>query len=279
MTLVTFDKVSKRFDEGALALDRVSLSMPARQFCVILGPSGSGKSTLLRTVNGMVKPTGGSVTVNGNIINSSTLKKIRPRIGMVHQQFELVPRLSVINNVLSGALPAVATLRSLFGFFPSCLKRKACRLLEQVELGEEHLYRRASQLSGGQQQRVAIARAFILDPVVVLADEPVASLDPATSRSILQLLRDTAEVTGATVLCSLHQVELAREFADRIVGIHQGQICFDGPPDDLNHDQLVKIYGEAVSDDVRQSPPLKKMPDVIIAAKSTDSSKTMAEVL
>ncbi len=238
-----FIDVRKTFAAGAVAVDRVSFDVPRGQFCVVLGSSGAGKSTLLRLVNGMVEPTEGTVEFDGLTVQRKSLRRVQPRIGMVHQQFNLVPRLSVLNNVLAGALPTISNTRALLGLFPEPLRRRACHLLAEVGLGEEHLYRRAANLSGGQQQRVAIARAFILEPRLVLADEPVASLDPEISRVILKLLQDESRQHHATVLCSLHQVELAVEFADRIVGMSQGRVVFDGPPAEFDENARRALYG------------------------------------
>ena len=231
-----------RYNENIVAVDNVSLDIPKGEFCVILGPSGAGKSTLLRLANGMSMPMEGSVEFDGKKVNKKNLKFIQHRIGMIHQQLHLVQRLSVLNNVLSGTLPLVSTWLCMFRLFSVQYKRKACSLLKQVELEEEHLYRRASHLSGGQQQRVAIARAFIIDPDLVLADEPVASLDPVISRSILRLLKKASRQHNSTVLCSLHQVEYALEIADRIIGLQKGRIVFDGAPEELTGDVLGMIY-------------------------------------
>jgi len=162
---------------------------------------------------------------------------------MIHQQFNLVTRASVAANVLSGALPVVATWRAILQWYPKRYRDKACRLLEEVGLEPQHLQRRVSDLSGGQQQRVGIARAFMLDPVLLLADEPVANLDPRTSREILELLRRQSYQHRTTVLCSLHQVDLAREFADRIIALREGQIVYDGIPADLTDSTLEGVYG------------------------------------
>jgi phosphonate transport system ATP-binding protein len=240
--MLRFLEVTKTYPGGLTAVDHVSLDVPRGQFCVVLGPSGAGKSTLLRSVNGLTAITSGTLQVGGVVLGARTLQQVRAEVAMVHQQFHLVGRLSVLTNVLTGTLPRVSTLRSLAGFFPDEYRRKACRLLADVGLEEEHLYRRASQLSGGQQQRVAIARAFILDPKVVLADEPVASLDQTSSLTIMHLLRKTSAQRGTTVLCSLHQVELARRFADRVVGMRRGRTVFDGPPDRLDAAALARIY-------------------------------------
>jgi len=240
--ILQFLDACKNFDGGAAAVDHVSFDVPRGQFCVVLGASGAGKSTLLRMVNGLIEPTSGMVRFDGKNVGPNTWKVIRPRVAMVHQQFNLVPRLSVLKNVLSGTLPSISTLAAMLGLFPLGYKRRACTLLSEVGLGEKHLYRRAMQLSGGEQQRVAIARAFILAPELVLADEPVASLDPQTSRAILELLRRASQQHGATVLCSLHQIELALEFADRIVGMSGGKIIFDGPPQEFDAQAEHAIY-------------------------------------
>jgi phosphonate transport system ATP-binding protein len=242
--LLAFDGVMKWFDGGAVALSGVTCQVARGEFCVILGPSGAGKSTLLRTINGLVTPTGGQVRLDGETVEAKILPRLRPRIGMIHQQFNLSPRLSVAKNVLAGALPAMSTAAALLHLFSPLHKRRACEWIARVGLNEEHLTRRAQDLSGGQQQRVGIARAFMLDPLLVLADEPVASLDPKTSRDILTLLKQASKERRTTVLCSLHQVELAREFADRIIGMRAGQVIFDGLPDALDEPALRQIYDQ-----------------------------------
>lgn len=251
--MVRFANVEKAFHsaDGATttALRGVSFEIPRGQFCVIIGPSGSGKSTLLRLVNGMLEPSAGRVEFDGALLDRKNRASVQRRVGAIHQQFDLVPRLGVLDNVLAGTLPEVSTVRIVLGLWPTSYQQRACALLERVGMSEEHLYRPAARLSGGQQQRVAIARAFILDPAVVLADEPVASLDPATSRSVLALLRDASQDSGATVLCSLHQVDLAAEFADRIVAVTRGEIAYDGPPDGLTDELLDRVYGDARHDD------------------------------
>lgn len=226
--MLRFDSVAMRYADGTEAVKAVSLRVPHGQFCVVLGSSGAGKSTLLRMANGLVTPTQGAVHVDGKRVEAASLAAIRPRIGMIHQQFNLVLRASVATNVLAGALPAIGTARAMLGLFPKTMRDEACRLLASVGLQSQHLARRASELSGGQQQRVGIARAFMLAPPLVLADEPVASLDPQASRDVLELLKRQAAERGTTVLCSLHQVELARAFADRIVALRDGALVFDG---------------------------------------------------
>lgn len=247
--MIKLENLTKRYPDGTGALCDIDLSLPKGQFCVLLGPSGAGKSTLLRSLNGLVAPTSGRIVFDGRVIDGrEDVRYMQMRVAMIHQSFNLVPRLSVLTNVLSGLLNRVSTTFALLGLFPGERKREACRLIESVGLGEEHIYRRASELSGGQQQRVGIARAFIGDPEVVLADEPVASLDPRISRDILSLLRNASRARGATVLCSLHQVDLAREFADRVVAMKAGRIVFDGLPHELTDQVLNTIYGDHASD-------------------------------
>lgn len=240
--------VSKSFGKGSartLAVDEVSLEVPRGQFCVLLGPSGAGKSTLLKMIGGVIEPTHGKVHVNGTPLTSRSRRGIQQQIGTIHQQFQLVSRLSVLDNVLCGVASQVSTWRALMKWFPAESRRRACEHLEEVALEPIHLYRKAAQLSGGQQQRVAIARAFIRSPQLVLADEPIASLDPSSSRAILTLLRNASRRTGSTVLCSLHQIPFALEFADRLVAMRDGRVVFDASPDDVTPQSLERIYSES----------------------------------
>ncbi len=264
--MLRFDSVGMRYADGTMALKAVSLDIPAGQFCVVLGASGAGKSTLLRMVNGLVEPSRGAVHVDGVRVAASSLAQIRPRIGMIHQQFNLVLRASVATNVLSGALPALPLWRALPGLFPEAMRRRACELLESVGLQEQHLRRRASELSGGQQQRVGIARAFMLAPPLVLADEPVASLDPQASREVLGLLRRQAGERGTTVLCSLHQVDLARTFADRIVALRDGVLVFDGRPETFDPAAAQALYGASEPPLAAASRPRPPMAELALEA-------------
>lgn len=256
---IRFENLGKTWPDGTRALHDISLEVPSGQFCVLLGHSGAGKSTLLRCVNGLDVPTSGKVVVDGRPVQSASLRALRRRIGMVHQHFGLVPRASGAANVLAGAAADLPLWRVLGGFYPARLKRSACELMAAVGLEEAHLHRRAEKLSGGQQQRLGIARAFILDPAIILADEPVASLDPSISRDVLALLRRQAEERGSTVLCSLHQVDLARAFADRIVALHKGRVIFDGPPSALDATAISAIYTAApqISPRVPECVPLR----------------------
>ena len=209
---------------------------------MLLGHSGAGKSTILRLINGLMEPSEGTVTVDGSDITPQSLQSVQRKVSMIHQEFNLSSRSSVATNVMSGALADVPILQALIGWFPAVIRTKCCEVIELVGLREEHVKRRASALSGGQQQRVGIARSLMLDPLVILADEPVASLDPSASREILSHLRTIAKDRGCTILCCLHQVELAKEFADRIVGIEGGRVVFDLLPEDVDETTLRLIY-------------------------------------
>ncbi|PLX49804.1 MAG: phosphonate ABC transporter ATP-binding protein [Desulfobulbaceae bacterium] len=242
--MLELNKVSRVYEDGTRAIDDLSLNINKGEFCALLGPSGAGKSTLMGMINGLVLPSQGDVILWGETVERANLKRLQQRVSMIHQQLHLVPRLSVLHNVLTGALPATSLWRSMFKLFPEENQRRACRLLEDVELEEKHIYRRAMALSGGQQQRVAIARAFMSHPSIVLADEPVASLDPAISRNVLNLLKQTARQHDTTVLCSLHQVDFALEFADRVIGLREGHLVFDGKPAEMTSQALHDLYGQ-----------------------------------
>lgn len=240
--MLKFESVSRIYDDGTKAVNNVSLHIKSGEFCVLLGPSGAGKSTLMNMVNGVIEPSSGQLKLGNLILNKKNRTTIQRRIGMIHQQLHLIPRLSVLHNVLAGLLPNVGLFRSLIKSFLISDQRRACELLDEVGMEEKHLLRRSSDLSGGQQQRVAIARAFISNPEVVLADEPVASLDPAMSRNVLESLKAAAQHHGATVICTLHQLDYALEFADRIIALRQGEIFFDGHPSKLDERIQSELY-------------------------------------
>lgn len=232
--MLDIQNATKSFGRGAelvQAVRNVSLSVAPGEFCVLLGHSGAGKSTLLKLINGQLACDDGAINVSGIEMGSKTRREIQHNIGMVHQRFDLVTRLSVIDNVMLGLLPWVAWYRALLRSWNRVELEKACQWLDLVGLEPIQATRPAGKLSGGQQQRVAIARAFIRDPKLVLADEPVASLDPKTGRAVLELLRQAARERGAAVLCSLHQPDFAREFGDRIVSMKGGQVVYDGKPE------------------------------------------------
>jgi len=223
------------------------------EFIVILGPSGAGKSTLLRCINRLVLPSTGQIYVNGREMNDARrdLRRARREIGMVFQQFNLVPRLSVLMNVLSGRLSYRSTWRSLFYSFTREDRAIALECLEMVALGHKAL-QRADTLSGGEQQRVAIARALAQQPKIILADEPVASLDPKIARQVLRYLKEISKRLGLSVICNLHQIDFAREYAERIIGLSKGKLVFEGGPSGLTSEILEKIYGSRVESTLDQ---------------------------
>jgi len=227
------------------ALSGVSLRVETGEIVVLLGLSGSGKSTLLRHFNGLEIPTEGAVEVLGARIPSlkgRALRAMRGRIGFIFQQFELVGPLTVLENVLTGSLATLRGARVGIGAYPKSYRLKALGHLDRVGL-LDRAYQRADTLSGGQQQRVAIARALMQDPVLLLADEPVASLDPESSSQVMGLIREIAAERDLTVVCSLHQVDLALGWGDRIVGLRAGQVVLDTPTEGLTKDQVMEIYG------------------------------------
>jgi phosphonate transport system ATP-binding protein len=241
--MISIRGMSKTYRGGVRALSNVSIDVAAGEFLVILGPSGAGKSTLLRCINRLVDPSEGQVLHNGREITGKRgeLRTIRRQFGMVFQQFNLVKRLSVLTNVLTGRLGYRSLWRSLFYSFPEADKRIAIECLARVNM-DHKAFQRADTLSGGEQQRVAIARALAQEPTVILADEPVASLDPKIARQVLGYLRQVAQELGITVLCNLHQVEYAKEFAERVVGMSRGSVVFEGPSSQLTEEVLHRIY-------------------------------------
>lgn len=236
----------KIYDGEVLALDDVSFQVEQGEFLAIIGLSGSGKSTLLRCINRLVEPTSGQILWDGVDVtkaNQSELRLVRRKIGMVFQHFNLVNRSSVITNVLSGRLGYVNPTLSLFNHFPERDVQEAIRQLDRVGIADQ-AYKRADELSGGQQQRVGIARAMIQEPKMILADEPVASLDPVLAHSIMQYLEQINKEDGVTVLCSLHFLDLVHRYADRAIALNHGKLMFDGPPDQIDDEKFKEIYGK-----------------------------------
>lgn len=244
---IAIKRLVKRFVNDVQALRGVDLEIEAGSFVVILGPSGAGKSTLLRCVNGLETPSAGEVTVHGRLVTKRNLRAIRTEVAMVFQHFNLVGRLNVMANVLCGRLGKRTTLGSLFYLLRREDRDIAEHALRRVGLVDK-AWERADRLSGGQQQRVGIARALAQEPAIVLADEPVASLDPAISEEILDLLREIQRRDGITMVVSLHQVEFARRFAERVIGLNDGKIVFDGDVSALTDNVLTAIYGRALDD-------------------------------
>ncbi|MEB3195841.1 MAG: phosphonate ABC transporter ATP-binding protein [Candidatus Sericytochromatia bacterium] len=256
-SLLEIEGLHKAYGAGPAILSDINLQFRPGEFVVILGLSGAGKSTFLRCLNRLVAPTAGRIQVPGELVGNSgaaradvalmsagELRHWRRRVGMIFQQFNLVKRLTVLQNVLSGSLGYMALLPSVMRFFPAVERERALVNLARVGLLEQ-AHQRADRLSGGQQQRVAIARALMQRPALILADEPVASLDPKLSVVVLDTLRRVAQEDQITVLVSLHVLELARRYADRIVGFQGGRVVFDGPPDALTDEAVERIYSRA----------------------------------
>jgi len=239
--LLEIKGLRKTFDDGTRALQGVDLSVKLGEFVVILGSSGSGKTTLLRSINGLVNPEAGEVKFCDRVISSATLPDLRKETGMVFQDFNLVNNLSSLNNVLTGLLDSSNSFMSMLYLFSREQKMQALKCLEMVGLLDK-AYSRVDKLSGGQKQRVGIARAIIKNPTLLLADEPVASLDPMISGSIMTLLRNIGHKIGLTVICNLHQVDIALKYSDRIVGLSGGRIVLDAPTKDLDEEYIRKIY-------------------------------------
>lgn len=238
--------LEKVYPNGTRALNKVSFNVKKGEFLVVIGLSGSGKSTLLRCINRLHDPTGGSLKFNGEDVVSlkgQGLRSLRANIGMIFQHFNLIPRKTVMTNVLTGTLSKTGIFASIFGIYSQEDKKKAQELIELVGLkGKEN--NRADNLSGGQQQRVAIARALMQNPKILLADEPVASLDPATSHSVMQYLKKVNEELGVTILCNLHFLSLVRQYATRVIALKNGELIYEGQPSEIDEQWFQTIYGE-----------------------------------
>ena len=233
--------LKKTFDNGSPALKGIDLKVNKGEFISILGPSGSGKTTLLRSINGLETISSGEIYFENKRVLTSSISEVQKKTGMIFQEFNLVNNLSAINNVLTGLLNSSNKLLSLFYLFTKEQKIKALKSLDTVGLLEKS-YNRSDELSGGQRQRVGIARAIIKKPLLLLADEPVASLDPKAANLILSLLKKINKEFGTTILCNLHQVDLAKKYSDRLVGLLDGKIIFDEKSNNINKTDLEKIY-------------------------------------
>ena len=239
--MLEINNLKKTFENGSPALKGVDLKINKGEFVSILGPSGSGKTTLLRTINGLETSSGGEIYFDNKEVNNNNISEVQKKTGMIFQEFNLVNNLSAINNVLTGLLNSSNKFLSLFYLFSKKQKIEALRSLETVGLLEKS-YSRSDELSGGQRQRVGIARAIIKKPLLLLADEPVASLDPKSSNLILSLLKKINQEFGTTILCNLHQVDLAKKYSDRVIGLVDGKIIFDEKSNNINEAYLKKIY-------------------------------------
>jgi len=256
MTILEIKGLHKSYGDSVQVLRGISLKVEQGEFLGLIGLSGAGKSTLLRCLNRLIEPTSGEILFPQAIfggqadgswrdvvkLNRRELRLLRRKVGMVFQQFNIVKRLSVMDNVLSGGLGYQPPLKSCLGLFSEEERRRALTNLDRVGL-LDHAYKRADELSGGEQQRVAIARTLMQSPAVILADEPVSNLDPRLSRVILDILKRICVEDGITALASLHTLDLAREYADRVVALKAGQIFFDGPTKDLTEVVVEGVYG------------------------------------
>lgn len=242
--MIELRNVSKIYKNGVHALDHVNLTIQDAEFVAIIGLSGAGKSTLLRSINRLNEITDGEILIDGKSItkaNKKELKTIRTQIGLISQSFNLVKRNTVQKNVLSGKLGTYSTLKSTFGLFSNKDYQLCNEVLAKVGL-ENKLHSRCDELSGGQQQRVSIARTLFQEATIILADEPVASLDPVTSKKILSDLKDINEQLGITVIVNIHSVELAKAFATKIIALQDGKLVFEGTPEELTDEKLNYIY-------------------------------------
>ncbi|HOA24690.1 MAG: phosphonate ABC transporter ATP-binding protein [Aggregatilineales bacterium] len=247
--MLRVENLTKVYEDGTVALQDVSFTVPDGDFLVVIGLSGSGKSTLLRCINRLIEPTEGKIYWNDieiTALSGEELRHMRRRIGMIFQHFNLVKRASVMNNVLAGRLGYVNQWRSLLGLWNAGDKQRARQALERVGIAEK-ANNRASQLSGGQQQRVGIARALMQEPEMLLADEPVASLDPVLASSILNYLEQLNQEDGITVICSLHYLDLVQRYAKHVIGLREGRLVYQGDREDvrrMDDARFKEIYGE-----------------------------------
>ncbi len=250
--LLELKDVSKEYEIGVKALENVSFSVEKGEFVSIIGSSGSGKSTLLRSINRMIDITSGEILFEGTHIEKlkrKEINKFRRKIGMIFQSYNLVEKLTVIENVLHGKLGYKSTISGVLGIYTEEEKKEAFDLLEKVDMGK-YAYKKCSELSGGQKQRVGIARALMQNPILLLCDEPIASLDPKTSERVMDYLRKIVTDMSITCIVNLHQVDIARKYSDRIIALSEGKKIFDNKVEYLNEEVIKNIYsGEIESDE------------------------------
>lgn len=243
--ILRFDNVSKYYPNGVHALAGVSFTVTEGEFISIIGPSGSGKSTLLRAINRLISVSDGTVWLDDQAVSAQRgagLRKLRRKVGMIFQNYNLVYSLSVLQNVLHGRLGYMSGLKGVFGLYTEEDKQEGLDLLKEMGL-EEFAYNRASDLSGGQKQRVGIARAIIQQPKLLLCDEPIASLDPSSAKTIMDLLKTMTQKRNIACMVNLHQLDVALKYSTRIIGLSKGKIVFDGKPEELDDATIEKIYG------------------------------------
>ena len=244
--MLKIDQLSKTYENGTVALRDVSFSVEKGEFVVILGKSGSGKSTLMRCINRLVEPSSGKIFLDEEEVTAASpkrLRELRKKTGMIFQQYNLIPRYSVQLNTLMGRLASTSSITSMMNYFSDEDVVHSRQVLDRLSLSDKYFHR-SEELSGGQQQRVGLARALMQEPELILADEPVSSLDPASSRQIMELLAEFNEKDGVTILCNLHLPALAQEFGSRILVLSEGQIAYDGPAGNLNEVELNSLYAE-----------------------------------
>lgn len=243
--ILRFENVSKHYPNGVHALESVSFSVNEGEFISVIGPSGSGKSTILRSINKLISITDGKISLEGVLVSAQkgkSLRELRRKVGMIFQNYNLVYSLSVIQNVLHGCLGYMNGIKGVCGMYSEENKKKALALLEELGM-EQYSLNRASDLSGGQKQRVGIARAIMQEPKLLLCDEPIASLDPSSAKTIMDLLRSMTSKRGIACIVNLHQLDVAVKYSTRIIGLSKGRIVFDGTPDELTDDKIELIYG------------------------------------
>ncbi|WP_081797000.1 phosphonate ABC transporter ATP-binding protein [Bacillus ndiopicus] len=249
-TVLELRNIEKSYDMKTLIIKDIDLQLKQGEFVSIIGPSGAGKSTLLRCINRMIEPSSGDIIFDGTNItqlSKSALRKQRTKIGMVFQHYNLVSRLTVFENVLHGRFGYKSTLQGILGLYTEEEKMLALSILEKLGM-KDHVYKRCDQLSGGQKQRVGIARALVQQPKLLLCDEPIASLDPNSSKVIMDHLKEISQSMGITVLVNLHQVDVALKYSDRIIGLNRGSKLFDDLPKRLSQMDIRNIYGAEVDE-------------------------------
>jgi len=254
MPILEFQSVSMKYNNATTALTDISFSVDEGEFLSIIGPSGSGKSTILRCINRLVDATQGAIVFDGHLINLAGKKEIRQvskKTGMIFQHYNLVNRLSVIENVLHGRLGHKSTMSGVIGYYTEHEKEKAFQIIEKLGLSEQ-AYKRCDELSGGQKQRVGIARSIMQEPRLILCDEPIASLDPSSSKIIMDHLSNINQTMKITCIVNLHQVDVALKYSKRVIGLTSGRIVYDGPPEQLTKSKIHEIYqsneGELITD-------------------------------
>ena len=245
--MISFKHVTKIYPNGVKGLSDINLDIEQGEFVAIIGLSGAGKSTLIRTINRMIDVTEGQLTVDGTdvmTLSGKSLRKFRRKIGMIFQSFNLVTRSTAVKNVMTSMVPDMGFFRVLLGLFTKEQKMKALESLDKVGILDK-AYTRCDQLSGGQQQRVALARTLCQDPTIILADEPVAALDPVTAHQVMSDFKRINEELNISILINIHHVDLALKYATRVIGIRAGEIVYDGPTDTVTQEVLDAIYNGA----------------------------------